>query len=88
MEVLLENAQSLLQGDGWKLIVMWVIGAVLIYLAIAKDMEPSLLLPIGFGAILMNLPGRGAVEILTSCCMKRASQMSCSRSYCSLASVQ
>ena len=57
MEVLLENAQSLLQGDGWKLIVMWVIGAVLIYLAIAKDMEPSLLLPIGFGAILMNLPG-------------------------------
>lgn len=46
MEVLLENAQSLLQGDGWKLIVMWVIGAVLIYLAIAKDMEPSLLLPI------------------------------------------
>ena len=31
MEVLLENAQSLLQGDGWKLIVMWVIGAVLIY---------------------------------------------------------
>lgn len=49
----------LLQGDGWKLIVMWLIGAVLIYLAIAKDMEPSLLLPIGFGAILMNLPGRG-----------------------------
>ena len=48
MEVLLENAQSLLQGDGWKLIVMWLIGAVLIYLAIAKDMEPSLLLPIGF----------------------------------------
>ena len=63
MEVLLENAQSLLQGDGWKLIVMWVIGAVLIYLAIAKDMEPSLLLPIGFGAILMNLPGAD-LEIL------------------------
>ena len=63
MEVLLENAQSLLQGDGWKLIVMWLIGAVLIYLAIAKDMEPSLLLPIGFGAILMNLPGAD-LEIL------------------------
>lgn len=63
MEVLLENAQSLLQGDGWKFIVMWVIGAVLIYLAIAKDMEPSLLLPIGFGAILMNLPGAD-LEIL------------------------
>ena len=63
MEVLLENAQSLLQGDGWKLIVMWLIVAVLIYLAIAKDMEPSLLLPIGFGAILMNLPGAD-LEIL------------------------
>lgn len=63
MEVLLENAQSLLQGDSWKLIVMWLIGAVLIYLAIAKDMEPSLLLPIGFGAILMNLPGAD-LEIL------------------------
>ena len=36
---------------------MWIIGGVLIYLAIAKDMEPSLLLPIGFGAIIMNLPG-------------------------------
>lgn len=36
---------------------MWMIGGLLIYLAIAKDMEPSLLLPIGFGAILMNLPG-------------------------------
>ncbi|MCI6936485.1 MAG: sodium ion-translocating decarboxylase subunit beta, partial [Clostridiales bacterium] len=37
--------------------VMWLIGGVLIYLAIAKKMEPALLLPIGFGAILMNLPG-------------------------------
>ncbi|NLG52992.1 MAG: sodium ion-translocating decarboxylase subunit beta [Clostridiales bacterium] len=40
---------------------MWVIGAVLIYLAIKKDMEPTLLLPIGFGAILVNLPFSGAV---------------------------
>ena len=40
---------------------MWVIGAVLIYLAIVKDMEPSLLLPMGFGAILVNLPMSGAV---------------------------
>ncbi|MBO7342114.1 MAG: sodium ion-translocating decarboxylase subunit beta, partial [Clostridia bacterium] len=36
---------------------MWVIGGVLIYLAIKKEMEPTLLLPIGFGAILMNFPG-------------------------------
>ncbi|MBO4277989.1 MAG: sodium ion-translocating decarboxylase subunit beta [Clostridia bacterium] len=41
---------------------MWVIGGVLIYLAIKKDMEPSLLLPIGFGAILVNLPFSGAVD--------------------------
>ncbi|MBQ5742843.1 MAG: sodium ion-translocating decarboxylase subunit beta, partial [Clostridia bacterium] len=36
---------------------MWIIGGVLIYLAIKKDMEPTLLLPMGFGAILVNLPG-------------------------------
>ena len=44
-------------GDNWKMIIMWVIGGVLIYLAIKKEMEPTLLLPIGFGAILMNFPG-------------------------------
>ena len=46
------------------MVVMWIIGGVLIYLAIAKDMEPSLLLPIGFGTILVNLPMTGAVEPL------------------------
>lgn len=45
----------------WQQIVMWVIGGVLIYLAIKKDMEPTLLLPMGFGAILVNLPLSGAV---------------------------
>ena len=35
-----------------KQIIMWVIGGLLIYLAIKKDMEPALLLPMGFGAIL------------------------------------
>ncbi len=38
------------------LLVMWMIGLALIYLAIAKDYEPLLLLPIGFGIILANLP--------------------------------
>lgn len=42
-------------------VIMWIIGAVLIYLAIAKDMEPTLLLPMGFGAILVNLPLSGAI---------------------------
>ncbi len=45
----------------WQQVVMWVIGGVLIYLAIKKDMEPTLLLPLGFGAILVNLPLSGAV---------------------------
>lgn len=44
-----------------KQVVMWVIGGILIYLAIAKDFEPALLLPIGFGAILVNIPMSGAV---------------------------
>lgn len=40
-----------------KVVVMWILGGVLIFLAIKKDMEPALLLPIGFGAILVNMPG-------------------------------
>ena len=43
------------------MIVMWIIGGILIYLGIAKKMEPSLLVPMGFGAILVNLPMSGAV---------------------------
>lgn len=45
----------------WQHAVMWCTGGVLIYLAIAKKMEPALLLPIGFGTILVNLPLSGAV---------------------------
>ena len=45
----------------WQMVVMGGIGALLIYLAIAKKMEPSLLLPMGFGAILVNLPLSGAI---------------------------
>ncbi|MBQ2751252.1 MAG: sodium ion-translocating decarboxylase subunit beta [Oscillospiraceae bacterium] len=41
---------------------MWVIGALLIYLAVKKGMEPTLLLPMGFGAILVNLPFSGAID--------------------------
>ncbi len=42
-------------------VVMWIIGGVLIYLGIRKKMEPSLLVPMGFGAILVNLPMSAAV---------------------------
>ena len=55
------------------MLVMWAIGGVLIYCAIVKDMEPTLLLPMGFGTILVNLPlalvegvisEHGAIEVL------------------------
>ena len=45
----------------WQMVVMWIIGGLLIYLGIVKKMEPSLLLPMGFGAILVNLPLSGAI---------------------------
>lgn len=61
-ESLLGNALNIT----WQMVVMWCIGGLLIYLAIKKDMEPSLLLPMGFGAILVNLPLSGAVETLTT----------------------
>ncbi len=48
----------------WMMLIMWVIGGVLIYLAIKKEMEPTLLLPIGFGCIIMNFPASGAAEPL------------------------
>ena len=50
---------ELLQGIidfHWQYLVMYAIGGILIYLAIKKEYEPMLLLPIGFGAILVNLP--------------------------------
>ena len=60
MEILIQNFQDLTIQQ----VIMWVIGGVLVYLAIAKDMEPSLLLPMGFGAILVNLPNSGAVAVI------------------------
>jgi sodium ion-translocating decarboxylase beta subunit len=42
-------------------LIMMVIGGLLIYLAIKKEYEPMLLLPIGFGAILANIPGSSAI---------------------------
>lgn len=59
MDILLQGINALISNP--KLIVMWVIGGVLIYLAIAKDFEPALLLPMGFGAILVNIPMSGAI---------------------------
>ncbi len=46
----------------WQQIVMYGVGILLIYLAIKKNYEPSLLLPMGFGAILVNLPFSGVLN--------------------------
>ncbi len=50
----------------WQQLVMWAIGGILIFLAIKKNMEPTLLLPMGFGVILVNLPFSGAVDQIVS----------------------
>lgn len=52
MEFLVETIAAVT----WQHVVMWLIGGLLIFLAIKKDMEPALLLPMGFGAILVNIP--------------------------------
>lgn len=54
MEALYQNILLL----EWEQMVMWLIGGLLIYLAIKHDMEPTLLLPMGFGAILSTCPSR------------------------------
>lgn len=46
----------------WQMLVMYAVGGLLIWLAIAKDFEPALLLPMGFGAILVNLPQSGVLN--------------------------
>ena len=56
MEVFIQMFSGVAELANWRLPVMYLIGGVLIYLAIKKNYEPMLLLPIGFGAILVNLP--------------------------------
>ena len=58
MEFLLEGLQALT----WQQAVMYGVGMLLIWLAIKKEYEPSLLLPMGFGAILVNLPYSGVLN--------------------------
>ncbi len=61
LKFLVNNLSAFVSDDGWKYIAMWIIGGVLIYLAIRHDMEPTLLLPLGFGTILVNIPHSGAI---------------------------
>ena len=58
MEFLWEGLLSIT----WQQAVMYLVGILLIYLAIKKDYEPPLLLPMGFGAILVNLPLSGVIN--------------------------
>ena len=58
MEFLTEGLLSLT----WQQLVMVGIGILLIWLAIKKEYEPALLLPMGFGAILVNLPSSGVIN--------------------------
>jgi len=58
MGFILENLSHI----GWRECVMYIVGVILIYLAVKKEYEPALLLPMGFGAILVNLPLSGAID--------------------------
>lgn len=63
----MERLLTLWQSTGlaamtWGAAIMMTVGAVLLYLAVHKKFEPLLLLPIGFGAILANIPGAGMAD--------------------------
>lgn len=47
----------------WRMAVMWCVVAGLLYLAVYKQFEPLLLVPIAFGALLANLPAEGLVNV-------------------------
>ncbi len=57
-----EQLMPAIAGMTWQDLVMIIIGLILIYLAIAKNYEPALLLPMGFGAILVNIPLSSAIK--------------------------
>jgi oxaloacetate decarboxylase beta subunit len=68
MEVLLQNFQYFLNTTGfmhltWGNVAMMIIGIGFIYMAIAKGWEPMLLLPIGFGILLGNIPSAAGIKI-------------------------
>lgn len=48
---------------GWGTVLMWVIAGILLYMGIFKQYEPLLLVPIGFGVLLANLPGAGLAVV-------------------------
>ena len=66
MQELFDSFASFISGMGiyqmtWQMYVMWGIVAVLLYLGVAKQFEPLLLVPIAFGALIANIPDNGMV---------------------------
>jgi oxaloacetate decarboxylase beta subunit len=61
MESIIKDLTMGITGLTWQMVVMWCIGLTLMYLAVVKDYEPLLLMPMGFGAILTNIPFSSAV---------------------------
>ena len=60
-EAIFGSIMSMTPGSLIKMAAMWALGGLLIYLAIKRKMEPALLLPMGFGAIIVNMPFSGAI---------------------------
>ena len=66
MQELINSLADFISGVGlfqmtWQMYVMWVIVAVLLYLGVAKQFEPLLMVPIAFGALIANIPDNGMV---------------------------
>lgn len=61
LEFLIEGISKLFVGDGWKYLIMYAVGIILIVIGIVKKLEPTLLIPMGLGAILVNIPASGAL---------------------------
>ncbi|HNX06154.1 MAG TPA: sodium ion-translocating decarboxylase subunit beta [Bacteroidales bacterium] len=57
----LQSLLPVIYSMTWQNLVMIAVGLTLIYLAIAKEYEPNLLLPMGFGAVLVNIPFTSAL---------------------------
>ena len=64
LKILAESGlMGLFQGDGWKNAIMIGVACFLIYLAVGRQFEPLLLLPIAFGMLLVNLPLSGVMDV-------------------------
>ncbi len=66
MQELINSLMDFLSGVGlfqmtWQMYVMWGVVAVLLYLGVAKQFEPLLMVPIAFGALIANIPDNGMV---------------------------